>query len=177
MLKLKLELVIVPHRGNIVMKTGLRIFDKRSYFSVYSAIVNGALGRHSKSSFYLTGLVRDEEPTLSKDWEEVPYWRVKDDGSLGSVRANRKLASNPGGFESYDLTWYLNMIQQGHAELPERSTEGEWSVIFHPFFRKVEGELYLFLSRRVRTLMGITHRDTDFHVFMQNYGIHLPILP
>jgi hypothetical protein len=160
MLKLKLELVIVPRRGNVVLKTGIRVFDKRSYFSAYSAIVNGCLGRHSKSSFYLTGLVTREGNGLVEMRERLEL-------NLES--------STPTGERG--IGWYLNEARKGNVEVPEDPELGEWDVIFHPFFRKVEGDLYLFLTHRVRRLMGITHRDVDFHVFMQNYGTHLPILP
>jgi hypothetical protein len=145
MLKLKLELVIVPHRGNIVLTTGMRIFDKRSYFACYSAIVNGALGRHSKRSFFLRGWV------WAQEWIADPF---PEDISLSqTVRA----------FPSSSLA------------LPAEA--GPWSYIVHPFFRKIEGELYLFMVPAVRRLLGITAEDVSNHVFIQNYGSHLPILP
>lgn len=154
MLKLKLELMIVPRRGNTVLSTGLRVFDKRSYFAVYAAIVNGALGRHSKSSFFLKGHVIKQE---------------SDDENDLLLEETQKHLWYP--------TWH-DAAWEGVDKLLSRSTAVEsWTPIFHPFFRKVEGELYLFLAPRVRQVLGITREDVKFHVFMQNYGSHLPILP
>jgi len=177
MLRLKLDLVIVPHRGKIIIKTGLRVFDKRSYFACYAAIVNGALGRHSKSSFYLTGYVLDDgqklgdfDPDYSRHNEKI-LRKWKSYSKMMKEQSKREAAGTQELSNKWELIPYWPVLpDQGEREL-------EWRKVFHPFFRSLDGELFLFLAPRVRYTLGITQDDVDDHVFQQNYGSHLPILP
>jgi len=169
MLKLKLELVIIPRRGNMMLYTGMRVFDKRSYLSTYTAIVNGCLGRHSKRSFFLRGVVL--KPTSSDGETRVGI--TPDDWSIELSKLTSKVDNiKPVGEDEFR---FLGRLLQ---ERTEHEDNDAWEEICHPFFwPSAEGDLHLFLVPRIRQLMGFTARDLEYWVFMQNYGSHLPIFP
>jgi hypothetical protein len=73
--KLKLDLVIdheieSPRHPILAIQTGIRVFDKKSHHAADLAIRSGALGRHSKSAYYLVGLYLDE---AAGAWKRVIF--------------------------------------------------------------------------------------------------------
>jgi hypothetical protein len=67
---LKLKLVVVIASDHTQVSTGVRVFDKKSHRAADLLVKSGALGRHSKSAYYLAGQLLDE---VDGTWEPIMF--------------------------------------------------------------------------------------------------------